>query len=270
MKALVLAAGFGSRLKPWTDELPKPLIPVAGVEPLFFALWRLHSLGVREAFVNAHHMADKLAEALNTYTSFFPGMKIVLSHEKDQILGTGGAILKIISEHKMDSSLLVMNADTLAGIDFSRLVGAQSTFAMSFRQEHLERYGPLKIDHDKGAWVDFDDKQTPYKSAHFLGVHYLSRSAIDILRLMSLPVEMCNLFDGIYKPLLQKGHSPVGVPYLEDNSGFWFDLNKKEYFQEAREALLTDYSKEWDRVLKHRHPEKSSETALSFWPLSSI
>ena len=78
---VVLAAGFGTRLRPSTEICPKPLIPVAGVEPLFFALKKLKSLGVKNVIVNAHYLPNKIQDALRDWAPLFTGMNLRLSIE---------------------------------------------------------------------------------------------------------------------------------------------------------------------------------------------
>src|SRR5690242_10368660 len=91
MKAMVLAAGLGTRLRPLTNDRPKALVEVAGRTLLEITLSRLRSFGVHDVIVNAHHFADKLADYLATHKDF--GMRIEISRE-DVLLDTGGGLKK--------------------------------------------------------------------------------------------------------------------------------------------------------------------------------
>ncbi len=91
MKAMILAAGLGTRLRPLTDDRPKALVMVAGRTLLEIALARLRAFGVREVIVNAHHYAEMIAEYLKANDNF--GMRIELSRE-EELLDTGGGLKK--------------------------------------------------------------------------------------------------------------------------------------------------------------------------------
>src|SRR5271163_3813832 len=89
MKAMILAAGLGTRLRPLTDHRPKALVEVAGHTLLEITLSRLRGFGVREVIVNVHHFADMVVDYLQSNLNF--GMRIEVSHE-DVLLDTGGGL----------------------------------------------------------------------------------------------------------------------------------------------------------------------------------
>src|SRR5208337_4117599 len=91
MKAMVLAAGLGTRLRPLTDDRPKALVTVAGRTMLEIALARLRFFGVHEVIVNTHHYGEMIREYLKANGNF--GMRIEISHE-DELLDTGGGLKK--------------------------------------------------------------------------------------------------------------------------------------------------------------------------------
>src|SRR6266545_8190685 len=91
MKAMVLAAGLGTRLRPLTNDRPKALVEVAGRTLLDITLARLRSFGVREVIINVHHFADMVLEFLETNDNF--GMRIEISRE-EALLDTGGGVKK--------------------------------------------------------------------------------------------------------------------------------------------------------------------------------
>src|SRR5580693_309276 len=92
MRAMVLAAGLGTRLRPLTDNRPKALVEVGGRTPLEIALARLSSFGIREVIVNVHHFADMIVDYLKANRNF--GMRIEISREDDLLLDTGGGLKK--------------------------------------------------------------------------------------------------------------------------------------------------------------------------------
>ncbi|MGA3195423.1 MAG: sugar phosphate nucleotidyltransferase, partial [Terriglobales bacterium] len=91
MKAMILAAGLGTRLRPLTNERPKALVEINGRTLLEIVLARLKAFGIREVVINAHHFADKLVEYLKANDNF--GMTIEVSRE-DLLLDTGGGLKK--------------------------------------------------------------------------------------------------------------------------------------------------------------------------------
>ena len=123
--ALVLAAGFGKRLQPATLVRPKPLIPVAGVEPLFYSLYRLQNSGIKNVFVNIHYKGEQIVEALSEWKDLLPNLEIKILDERDKILGTGGSILKLLREEQSVLSsrgLLVQNSDTISNLQLNELI----------------------------------------------------------------------------------------------------------------------------------------------------
>lgn len=124
MKAMILAAGLGTRLRPLTDDRPKALVGVAGHTLLEITLRRLRSFGVREVIVNLHHFADMVVDYLKKNGNF--GMRVEISHE-EVLLDTGGGLKKaawFFSENSGDSDepFILHNVDVLSTIDLDRMV----------------------------------------------------------------------------------------------------------------------------------------------------
>ena len=123
MKAMILAAGLGTRLRPLTDERPKALVEINGRTLLEIVLARLKAFGIREVVINAHHLADKLVEYLKANDNF--GMTIEVSRE-DLLLDTGGGLKKAAHFFLAESTgseepILVHNVDVISTIDFTRM-----------------------------------------------------------------------------------------------------------------------------------------------------
>ncbi|MCH5216741.1 MAG: NTP transferase domain-containing protein, partial [Muribaculaceae bacterium] len=112
MKVLILAAGVGSRLRPLTDTMPKALVPVCGVPMLQHVILRLKGFGFDDLVINVHHFANQIIDFLNTNDNF--GVKIAISHEEDELLDTGGAILHAASLLGDNEPVLVHNVDILS------------------------------------------------------------------------------------------------------------------------------------------------------------
>ena len=122
-RAMVLAAGMGSRMRPITDTIPKPLVKVAGKALLDYVLDRLADAGVDTAVVNIHHFAEQMERHLAVRQR----PRIVISDERPQLLGTGGAVVKALAEFGSQAFFHV-NADTIwidgGTPNFSRLAQA--------------------------------------------------------------------------------------------------------------------------------------------------
>ena len=121
MKAMVLAAGLGTRLRPLTDDRPKALVEINGRTLLEITLTRLCAFGVSQVIVNVHHFADMILRYLAEKQNF--GMRIEISHE-DELLDTGGGLRKaawFFLEGRRDEPFLVHNVDVLSSIDLAQM-----------------------------------------------------------------------------------------------------------------------------------------------------
>ena len=138
MKAMVLAAGLGTRLRPLTDDRPKALVTVAGRTLLEIALVRLRGFGVREVVVNAHHYAEMIVAYLAAHGNF--GMRIEVSRE-ETLLDTGGGLKKAAGFFLDDDEpFFVHNVDVISTIDLGRMAafhreqGTLATLAVAERE----------------------------------------------------------------------------------------------------------------------------------------
>jgi NDP-sugar pyrophosphorylase family protein len=142
MKAMILAAGLGTRLRPLTDDRPKALVEVGGRTLLEVTLARLRSFGIRDVIINVHHFADKVVEHLKRNDDF--GMRIAISRE-DVLLDTGGG-LKRAGYFFIDSGepFILHNVDVISTIDLERMVSfhaANNALAtLAVQQRESSRY----------------------------------------------------------------------------------------------------------------------------------
>jgi NDP-sugar pyrophosphorylase family protein len=124
MKAMILAAGLGTRLRPLTDNRPKALVEIAGRTLLEITLSRLRSFGVTEVIVNVHHFAEMILDYLKAHDNF--GMRIEVSRE-DVLLDTGGGLKKaawffLEDSSRLEEPFLLHNVDVISNIDLHRMV----------------------------------------------------------------------------------------------------------------------------------------------------
>ena len=120
MNAFVLAAGFGTRLQPLTDSIPKPLVPVLNVPSLCYSLFLLKAAGIRKAIINIHHHPESLQRFFDQHD--FGSLEIVLSEERE-ILGTGGGLKKCESLLD-DGDFVLINSDIISDIDLTTMIAA--------------------------------------------------------------------------------------------------------------------------------------------------
>jgi len=122
MKAMILAAGLGTRLRPLTDHRPKALVEIAGRTLLEITLSRLRAFGIREVIINAHHFAGMIVEYLKTNDNF--GLRIEVSCEK-VLLDTGGGLKKaawFFLENSSEEPFILHNVDVISTIDLGRML----------------------------------------------------------------------------------------------------------------------------------------------------
>src|SRR5665213_3009800 len=121
MKAMILAAGLGTRLKPFTDQHPKALALVNGKTILQRNIEYLASFGIKEVIVNVHHFADQIINLIKTNDGF--GSNITFSDETNEVLETGGGIKKAAWFFENDKDpFIVMNVDILTDMNLEQMV----------------------------------------------------------------------------------------------------------------------------------------------------
>jgi NDP-sugar pyrophosphorylase family protein len=147
MRAMVLAAGRGNRLRPLTDSVPKPLLAVAGLPMVAFALTRIREAGIEEVVVNLHHLGGQIRAALGDGRAY--GVRITYSEERE-LLDTGGGIAAA-RPYLNGDTFVVHNADTYIEIDLSDVIGFHrrcgALVTMVLRPDpDASRYGTIEID----------------------------------------------------------------------------------------------------------------------------
>ena len=146
MKAMVLAAGLGTRLRPLTDQRPKAMVEVAGRTLLEITLSHLRSFGIREVIINVHHFADMIVEYLETNDNF--GMRIEVSRE-EVLLDTGGGLKNaayffLEDSTRFEKPFIVHNVDVISAIDLRRMVQVhtdnQALATLAVQDRETSRY----------------------------------------------------------------------------------------------------------------------------------
>jgi len=234
MKAMVLAAGLGTRLRPLTDDRPKALVEVAGRTLLEICLERLRGLGVSEVIVNTHHFADMVEAYLKAHGNF--GMRIEVSRE-DTLLDTGGGLKQaawFFLESGDDEPFLVHNVDVMSAINLGAMVrfhrerGALATLAAQERKS--SRY--LLFDKDGllcGRETELVRDRGETTALAFAGIHVLSP------RIFGEMTEE-GAFSIIAAYLRLAGAGEKVVAFRADGCA-WRDLGKPESIAEAEKLV---------------------------------
>jgi NDP-sugar pyrophosphorylase family protein len=240
MKAMILAAGLGTRLRPLTDNKPKALVELGGRTLLEITLERLRSFGVSKVIVNVHHFPDLVAEYLQANANF--GMRIAVSREA-VLLDTGGGLKRaawFFGEDRSDEPFLLHNVDIVSTIDFKEMVdahkksGALTTLAVqertSSRQLLFDQAGRLC---GRRAGRDVADEiATPGKDLRplaFAGIHVISP------RLLQMMTE-----DGVFSIIdsyLRLARDGERIQAFRADQYYWRDLGKLENLKQAEQDL---------------------------------
>jgi NDP-sugar pyrophosphorylase family protein len=229
MKAMVLAAGLGTRLRPLTDARPKALVEVAGRTLLEFTLSRLHEFGVSDVIVNVHHFADMIVDYLKAHDDF--GMRIEISRE-DVLLDTGGGLKKAAWFFEDSSEPFILhNVDVISTIDLHRMIQfhaeRQALATLAVKDRATSRY--LLFDerlHLCGRSATRDPKM---QSLAFSGIHVISS------RLLPMMTEE-GVFSIIasYLNLAASGEKILG---FRADEYYWRDLGRLEDLRSAARDL---------------------------------
>jgi N-acetyl-alpha-D-muramate 1-phosphate uridylyltransferase len=141
MKAMLFAAGLGTRLKPFTDHHPKALAEVNGKTLLQHNIQYLQRFGIYDVIVNVHHFADQIEQVLNDNSGF--GSWVAISDEREEVLETGGGLLKAAEYFEGSEPFVVMNVDVLTNLDLSHLIethnNSGSIATLAVMQRHSSR-----------------------------------------------------------------------------------------------------------------------------------
>jgi len=242
MKAMVLAAGLGTRLRPLTEDRPKALVEVAGRTMLEITLARLRAFGVCEVIVNAHHFADMIVEYLKAHDNF--GMRIEISREQD-LLDTGGGLKKAAyflqgGAKGGEEPFLLHNVDVISTIDIRAMMRAHTekkalaTLAVRDRKtsRHLLFDENLQLCGRRSSADSKDEVVRPAKQAQalaFCGIHIISP------RIFPLMVEEGAF--SIITSYLRLAAAGEKVAAFRADDFYWRDLGKPEDLRHAAEDM---------------------------------
>lgn len=240
MKAFILAAGYGTRLKPLTDNTPKALVPVAGEPMIVHVIRRVASYGFTEIIVNVHHFHEQMKAFLSGFNE--NGITIRISDESDQLFDTGGALKKAEELLNDGTPFLVHNTDILSDLDLGDLYRFHSTSGNLVTLAVKDRPTSRSLlispggfltgwrDNRNGEtlWVNTSSQSTV--SLAFSGIHVVSPAIFPLI------IEK-GAFPLIPLYLRLAAHYRVGV-YRHD-ADFWLDMGQPANLQQAGQYILS-------------------------------
>jgi NDP-sugar pyrophosphorylase family protein len=237
MKAMIFAAGLGTRLYPITLNKPKALVEVAGKTLLQMAIEKVSNAGYHELVINVHHFGDQIIDFLKTNNNF--GLSIIISDERGQLLDTGGGLVKAAPWLEGVEPFLVYNVDVLSDIDLYQ-----------FRKYHEERGGlaTLAVRYRETArYLAFDESMqlAGWKNIK-TGDEIVSRKMQNCSLLAFSGIQLIE--PAIFKLISETGSFPLMSLYLRlaaqhrimgylDNSNLWMDLGKPDQIKEAEKFI---------------------------------
>ncbi|MDE3120035.1 MAG: nucleotidyltransferase family protein, partial [Nitrospirota bacterium] len=228
MKAMILAAGLGTRLRPLTETQPKPLLPVAGTPLIVWNLLLLRRHGVTEVLINLHHLGPMIEQTLGDGRRY--GLTLTYSHEP-AILGTGGGI-KQAEPFFEGHPFLVLNGDTLLELDLGALMQAHrergALATMVLREDpDVERWGPVTVD-QAGRILSITGRGRTGSGAAqrlmFAGVHVMHPRL-----LREVPAGRESSIIDAYVRAITEGEPVYGYRM----AGYWSDVGTPERYAQA-------------------------------------
>lgn len=232
MQAMILAAGFGTRLRPLTDVLPKPAIPVANRPLIHYPLAKLQQAGVTRVAVNLHHHGEAIRKALADAP---PGLEILTS-EEPVILGTGGGLVRM-RPLLGAGAFFLLNGDVLSAVDLKALLahhrrlGGAATLVVRPRPP-VSDFTPLRAD-ESGRIVTFGRAEAPPEGAA-TECMYSGQAVLEPAVFEHLPSEGVSSLPSAFEAILEKG-AVLGAFW---DRGPWFDLGTPARYLEANGAVL--------------------------------
>ena len=206
MKAMIFAAGLGTRLKPLTDTMPKALVPLAGKPLLQWQVEKLRDAGITDIIVNVHHFPDQIIDTIRANNGW--GCNIVISDERDQLLDTGGGLMKAISNLQSpisNSPILACNVDILSNMDLRALISSyQSTISnlqspmslLVVSQRETQRYLCFDEQDQLCGWTNIKTGEVKGRDGRHLAFSGMQILSPDVLaRLDEMPEGKFSLID---------------------------------------------------------------------------
>jgi NDP-sugar pyrophosphorylase family protein len=238
MKAMIFAAGLGSRLKPFTETMPKALVPVAGIPMLEILVKHLQNNGINDFIINVHHFAGLVIEFLKANSNF--DADITISHEEELLLDTGGGLKNAAWFFNDQMPFLVQNVDVISDLNYLDMLkihtnsGAIATLAVSNRK--TSRYFLFDDSMQLCGWENTKTGELKIVSPKALNLRRFAFSGIhmidpDIFKYMDKAGKF-SIVDTYLE--LAANHKITGFEHNPEN---WVDMGKPEELVKAEIIL---------------------------------
>ena len=239
MKALIFAAGLGTRLYPYTSDRPKALVPIAGKPMLQHIILKLKNSGIREFIINIHHFGDQIIQFLEENNNF--GCQMTISDEREKLLDTGGGLKKALSYLNENEDLLVHNVDIWTDFDLSLLINhhkqSKSLVSLLVQNRKTSRY--LLFEKEEKWLRGWMNKKTGEKIPEDLMIENFNAFAFNGIHIINASAK--NLFPEtdafplipVYLKLAEKEK----LSAIEFRGSFWLDLGKAEQLSKAEKLI---------------------------------
>ncbi|MDP6303202.1 MAG: nucleotidyltransferase family protein [Candidatus Nitrosopelagicus sp.] len=225
MKAIILAGGRGKRLRPITDKIPKPLIPINGKPLIERTIKYLKKYGITEIIISSGYKSDLIEKFLKNKKNF--GCEIIFSNEKTP-LGTGGAIKKAL-KHVDGESFLVLNGDIVTNIDLKKILKKPNTIAAN---ELKTKFGTMEI--KKNKILKFNEKKDVSDVWMNPGIYHLSKNIEKI-------IPKKGSLEGIVFPKMAQKKTLKTVKF---KNALWYSIDSHKDIEEcSKEIKSKKYSK---------------------------
>lgn len=234
---MLFAAGLGTRLKPLTNDKPKALIEVNGMTMLHTALRKLENAGISKAVVNVHHFSNLVMEDITRFKS--DRMKVVVSDESDQLLDTGGGLLKARPLFDAKSPVLLYNVDIVTTTNLQDFISFHRSHrelaSLMVKHRPTTRYLLFNEHMELAGWENLNTnnkiitKETSnYNAFGFQGIHIVEPRIFDlILETGKFPIMELYL-------RLARNHTFRGY---ESQHDLWFDIGTPEKLETTKKAI---------------------------------
>jgi len=226
MRAMIFAAGLGTRLKPITDSIPKALVPINGKPLLQLIIEKLKKSGFDEIIVNVHHFPDQIIDFLKANNNF--GIRIEVSDERNQLLDTGGGIRK--AKHFFDDGqpFLVHNVDILSDVDLQELfqhhLAADSLATLVVSKRDTFRYLLFNDDQRLCGWINEKTGETKpigfndisgFNKLAFAGIQVLSPRVFELMETLDAKFPIMDFYLSNAQTQVIKGFIPTDFHMLD-------------------------------------------------------
>ena len=238
MKAMILAAGLGTRLRPLTNSKPKALIEINKIPLLEIVIKRLKLYGFNEIIINVHHFADQIIDFLKEKNNF--SIDIRVSDETDLLLSTGGGLKKASWFFNDNKPFLVHNVDILSDINLKQFYGAhinsEALATLAVRNRQSSRYFLFDNDNNLCGWKNTKTNEVKIAKQSksdliplaFSGIHIINPSIFELM-----PEQHVFSMIDVYLNLA----SNYSIKEFNHDNSMWIDIGTKESLIEAIKIL---------------------------------